>query len=286
MAELTDQVALVTGGGRGIGRGAVVELAKAGAAVAINYHRDREAAVETAELVKRAGGRALLLPGDVSDLAAVEKMVQDTVEAFGRLAIAVGNAAYSDRELFLRSRYGRISPHDRRHHVGFLLSAARGRPADDFARAGAGRSCSSARPTPTSPSRGRWPTTCPRRPSIRWPAPPRMELIEHRIRVNIVTPGWIDTPGERKFASRRNHCRGRQEAALGAAGTARRNRSRRGLFLRSGAATISPAPAADRRRHHACPGGPIVAAAFRSNRHSHSRAPRAARLKDQPDDFS
>ena len=114
MQELADQVALVTGGGRGIGRGISLELAKAGAAVAINYHRDRTAAEEACPRDRAVGGQALLVGGDVADLAAVEQMVAQTVAKFGRLTIAVANAAWSDREPFFPGRYGRISTNGRR----------------------------------------------------------------------------------------------------------------------------------------------------------------------------
>jgi len=93
MQELADQVALVTGGGRGIGRGISLELAKAGAAVAINYHRDRTAAEEVAHEIQEHGGQALLVGGDVADAEAVNAMVAQTVAKFGRLTIAVANAA-------------------------------------------------------------------------------------------------------------------------------------------------------------------------------------------------
>ncbi len=66
MGLLTDQVALVTGASRGIGRGVAVALAKAGANVAVNYFDDPDVAMETARLIEEAGSRALLVQGDVS----------------------------------------------------------------------------------------------------------------------------------------------------------------------------------------------------------------------------
>ena len=61
-----------------------------------------------------------------------------------------------------------------------------------------------------------------------------IELVEHKIRVNIVTPGWIDTPGERKFASDETIQQRRRQAALEATGHARGDRPRRRVSLRSG----------------------------------------------------
>ncbi|MDQ3469946.1 MAG: SDR family NAD(P)-dependent oxidoreductase, partial [Actinomycetota bacterium] len=58
MANLDDRVALVSGGGRGIGRGIAQRLGAEGAAVAVNYRRDRDAALETVLAIEAAGGRA------------------------------------------------------------------------------------------------------------------------------------------------------------------------------------------------------------------------------------
>ena len=86
-----DKVALVTGGGSGIGRAACLAFAKAGAAVMVS---DVEAAhgLETVRLVEQAGGRALFVRADVSVASEVEAMVAATVAGFGRLDCAFNNA--------------------------------------------------------------------------------------------------------------------------------------------------------------------------------------------------
>jgi NAD(P)-dependent dehydrogenase (short-subunit alcohol dehydrogenase family) len=75
MGRLDGKVALVTGGGRGIGRGIVLEFALAGANIAINYRRDRDAADATAREVESLGRSALVVQADVGDRAAVDGMV-------------------------------------------------------------------------------------------------------------------------------------------------------------------------------------------------------------------
>jgi 3-oxoacyl-[acyl-carrier protein] reductase len=97
MGKLDGKAALVTGGGRGIGRGIVLELAREGADVAINYRRDREAAEATAREVEALGRRAVVLQADVSDCAAVETMVARAVEVLGGLDIAVANSGVASR---------------------------------------------------------------------------------------------------------------------------------------------------------------------------------------------
>src|SRR5437762_4011555 len=97
MGKLEGKTALVTGGGRGIGRGIVVELAREGADVAINYRRDREAAEATAAEVRALGRRACALQADVGEREAVEAMVAQAVEFLGGLDVAVANSGVAAR---------------------------------------------------------------------------------------------------------------------------------------------------------------------------------------------
>jgi 3-oxoacyl-[acyl-carrier protein] reductase len=87
------QVVLITGASRGVGRAAAVKFAEAGAAgVVINYHSRREAAIETAAEVERAGAQALVLQADVSRAGEAQRLVTETVSKFGRLDVLVANA--------------------------------------------------------------------------------------------------------------------------------------------------------------------------------------------------
>jgi len=97
MGRLAGKAALVTGGGRGIGRGIALEFAREGADVAINFRRDREAAVATGEEIERLGRRAVLLQADVADCEAVDAMVAEAVRALGGLDIAVANSGVASR---------------------------------------------------------------------------------------------------------------------------------------------------------------------------------------------
>jgi L-rhamnose 1-dehydrogenase len=91
------QVALVTGGSRGIGRATAVRLASEGAHVVINHFRGADvkypgAAGEALQLARQAGGSASLYETDMADTAAVRKMMRDIVAEFGRLDVLVNNA--------------------------------------------------------------------------------------------------------------------------------------------------------------------------------------------------
>lgn len=89
--KLQGEVALVTGSGRGIGRQVAIDLAAAGAAVGL-LARSETQLREVAGRIESAGGRALVLPADVSDRAAVEAAVRRVATQFGPVTIAVNNA--------------------------------------------------------------------------------------------------------------------------------------------------------------------------------------------------
>jgi 3-oxoacyl-[acyl-carrier protein] reductase len=94
---LDGRVAIVTGGSRGIGRGIALELASAGAAVAVNFRRDEEAAAETVEAIEAAGGRAKALQASVTDLDQVEALAEAALAEFGFVDIVVNNAGIASR---------------------------------------------------------------------------------------------------------------------------------------------------------------------------------------------
>lgn len=81
--QFKDKVAIVTGGGRDIGREVSLKLAAAGAKVCINYHNDEASARQTLELIRTAGGEAIVHRADASDAAAVAGLVEATQAAFG-----------------------------------------------------------------------------------------------------------------------------------------------------------------------------------------------------------
>lgn len=92
--ELSGKVAIVTGGGKGIGRAIALGLARAGAAV-VAAARSAADLEKVAAEISAGGGRALAVPTDLMDGAQIESLVRRTVEAFGRIDILVNNAARS-----------------------------------------------------------------------------------------------------------------------------------------------------------------------------------------------
>jgi 3-oxoacyl-[acyl-carrier protein] reductase len=99
---LKDQVALVTGGSRGIGRAVVLALAREGAKVAFVYKGAREAAEQIVADVTKAGGSAVALQGDVAQADTASRIVEKVLSDWGRVDILVNNAGIIRDGLFVR----------------------------------------------------------------------------------------------------------------------------------------------------------------------------------------
>src|SRR6202012_1516826 len=92
MLALTEKVALVTGGSRGIGAAIAKRLAKDGANVAITYAKDANAASAVVDSIEREGGKAVAIQADAADAEAVKGAVEKAVATLGRLDVLVNNA--------------------------------------------------------------------------------------------------------------------------------------------------------------------------------------------------
>ena len=101
---MKDKVALVTGGSRGIGRAICLELAARGAAVAVNYAGNEQAALETVEACRALGAQAQAFRADVADPAACEELLKAVKEAFGKVDILVNNAGITRDGLLMTAK--------------------------------------------------------------------------------------------------------------------------------------------------------------------------------------
>ncbi|AJQ27468.1 3-oxoacyl-[acyl-carrier-protein] reductase [Pelosinus fermentans] len=102
--HLDGKVAIITGASRGIGRSVAIELAKLGAKVVINYAGNEAAAEEVKNIIVAAGGQGIIVKADVGDVEAVDAMVKETINTFGKIDILVNNAGITRDNLLMRMK--------------------------------------------------------------------------------------------------------------------------------------------------------------------------------------
>lgn len=128
MSPLNGKVAIVTGAARSIGRAIAERLARDGAAVVINYRSRDAEAQEAVQAIEAVGGRALAVPGDLTDVAAIEELFRTAVRAFGRVDIVVANAGVTMRvplQEITEADYDRLFGVNTRSTLFVLREAAR-----------------------------------------------------------------------------------------------------------------------------------------------------------------
>ncbi|BAQ60984.1 3-oxoacyl-[acyl-carrier protein] reductase [Geminocystis sp. NIES-3708] len=104
LQRLKDQVAIVTGASRGIGKATAITLASEGAKVVVNYASNSQAADNVVNEIISAGGEAIAISADVSQQEAVEEMFKQTTSKWGRIDILVNNAGITRDTLMLRMK--------------------------------------------------------------------------------------------------------------------------------------------------------------------------------------
>ncbi len=216
--DLKGSVALVTGGSLGIGRATCVALARAGAQVAVNYCSHQDEAEQVVQAIRDSGSQAIRVQADVADQQAVDHMVAQVVDHFGKLDIAIGNAAYSDREPFVEaSMEGFRRTIEVTMWGAFFLTRAAAREMIRQGHPGSIVLVSS--PHATIPVAGAMAYNMAKAAVEAMAKTAALELAEQQIRVNVIQPGWIDTPGERKYATEETMKRAGRRIPLGRLGT-------------------------------------------------------------------
>lgn len=197
---LAGKVALISGASRGIGRAIAEAIAQAGGDVAINYSSHPEEAEQVAAAVLHQGRRVVLCQGDVADYSAVEAMVATVVRELGSIDIAVSNAAYSHRALFCDAD---LLEFHRTVDVTMwgAFNIFRGAARQMIAQGHGGSILGVSSPHAFIPAARSMAYNMSKAALDQMAKTAALELAEHRIRVNLVHPGWTDTPGERRFAS-------------------------------------------------------------------------------------
>ncbi|MGV2827659.1 3-oxoacyl-[acyl-carrier-protein] reductase [Myxosarcina sp. GI1(2024)] len=104
LQHLKDRVAIVTGASRGIGKATALALATQGAKVVVNYASSSSAAEEVVSAIAEAEGEAIAIQADVSQSDAVDNLVKQTLDKFGRIDVLVNNAGITKDNLLLRMK--------------------------------------------------------------------------------------------------------------------------------------------------------------------------------------
>ncbi|MCC6860302.1 MAG: SDR family oxidoreductase [Bryobacterales bacterium] len=193
--KLEGKVAIVTGAARGIGGATAVELAANGAAVVMADLKPPSEACAVTRKIEEGGGRYLYIQGDVANRERDAALVEQAVSHFGRLDILVNNAALSIRNPFLKYD---LEDARRTFEVifwaGFTLSQLAARQMVSQGGGGAIVFISSVHAVRGYANAVAYNAA---KAAVNHLARTiALELAPHRIRVNWIEPGWIDTPGE------------------------------------------------------------------------------------------
>jgi len=201
MAErLEGKVAVVTGANRGIGRGTALCLAEEGADVLVNFRTHAQEAAEVVKQIEVLGRRALAWQADVAERDQVKAMIHGAMKHFGRIDIAVANAAWSARRPVVEAHWEDVQRTIAVTQFGVFHTCQFA--AQRMVERGQGgkiviiSSIHAEFPFPTSGA-----YNMAKAGVNHLARTMAAELAQHRINVNVINPGWIDTPGERVYAS-------------------------------------------------------------------------------------
>jgi len=216
------KVALVTGAARGIGRGIALCLAEEGADIIANDLLASEGlgARGTVQEVEALGGRALAYDADVSDRAQVAALFEAGVASFGQIDVVVANAAFSIRERVVDAEWEHVLRTLEVTQFGVFHTCQAA--ARQMVRQGGGGkivivgSVLAEIPFPSSSA-----YNMAKAAVNHLGRTLAAELAADRINVNVVNPGYIDTPGERKFATEAGIQRAARNIPWGRLGTPR-----------------------------------------------------------------
>lgn len=203
-SRFESQVALVTGSSRGIGRGIALGLAAEGADVAVNYRSHEKGALSVVDQVRELGQRSEAYQADVASRTEVAKMISQVIADFGHLDIAVANAATSVRQPVVEAKWDDVQTVLRVSQFGvfhtcqlaaqqMVRQSSKGRPGGKIVIIS---SILEELPAPGSAA-----YNMAKAAINHLGRTMASELAPYHINVNMVNPGWIDTPGERCFAT-------------------------------------------------------------------------------------
>jgi 3-oxoacyl-[acyl-carrier protein] reductase len=192
------RVAVVTGGGRGIGRAVAVRLAKEGANVAISYRSNDTAAEEVAEKLRAAGALCEIFKGDVASPKDVAALFKDVGEALGQVGILVNNAGLTRDNLMMRMKESEFDEVLRTNLKGtYLCTRAALRP---MIRARWGRIVNVSSVVGLVGNAGQANYAASKAGIIGFTKSVAREVAQRGITANVVAPGYVETELTRRLS--------------------------------------------------------------------------------------
>jgi glucose 1-dehydrogenase len=217
-----NKVALITGAARGIGRGIALGLAEEGADIIANDlpPADGLGACATAQEAEALGRRALAYDADVSDRAQVAALFAAGAGHFGHIDIVVANAAFSIRQPVVEARWEDVLRTIEVTQFG-VFHTCQAAARQMIAQGGGGKIVIIGSILAEIPFLSSSAYNMSKAAVNHLGRTLAAELAPHHINVNVVNPGYIDTPGERKFATEEQIARASRNIPWGRMGTPR-----------------------------------------------------------------
>lgn len=202
--RLSGKVALITGASRGIGRGIALKMAEQGADIVVNYYSHQDEAEEVVNIVQTMGASAVAIQADISNREEVEAMFKESLKHFTQINIVVANAGMSIRETVLEAQWENVLKTIEVNQFGTFHTcqlAARQMVEQQKMDIPGGKIIIISSILEEIAPKGSAAYNMSKAAINHLGRTMAHELAPYHINVNMLNPGWIDTPGERKYLS-------------------------------------------------------------------------------------
>ncbi len=202
--RLLGKVALITGSSRGIGKGIALKMAEEGADIVVNYYSHTDEADETVQMIQSVGQKAIAIRADISKRDEVVALFEQALQYFSQINIVVANAGMSIRETVLEAQWENVLKTIEINQFGTFhtcqLAAQQMVKQQEWGIPGGKIIIVSSILEEIAPQSSAA-YNMSKAAINHLGRTMAIELASYHINVNMLNPGWIDTPGERKYVS-------------------------------------------------------------------------------------